>query len=235
LKAFLLAAGLGTRLRPLTETVPKCLVPIGGRPLLSYWLELLARHGVTDVLVNLHHLPDQVRRFAEQPGHPVRLTLTFERELLGSAGTVVANWSFVADEESFLIGYADNLTNADVSALLRFHRSHDAPLTMGLFRADDPRACGIADVDERGVITSFVEKPEHPGSDLANAGMYAARPSLRRFLPTHAPADIGNDLLPRLVGSMRGTEVSGYIRDIGTWESYRKAEEDVAAGRFAIA
>jgi mannose-1-phosphate guanylyltransferase len=235
LKAFLLAAGLGTRLRPLTESVPKCLVPIAGRPLLSYWLELLARHGVTDVLVNLHHLPEHVREFAAQPVHPVRFTLTFEPELLGSAGTVAANWGFVVGEESFIIGYADNLTNADLTALLGFHAAHDAPLTMGLFRAEDPCACGIADVDERGVVTSFEEKPECPRSDLANAGLYAARPSLRSFLPERVPADIGKDLLPGLVGLMRGVEVDGYVRDIGTWDSYRKAEEDVAAGRLVIA
>ena len=111
MKAMILAAGRGERLRPLTDTVPKCLVPINGRPLLSYWMTLLERHGFDDVIINVHHLPDAVRAFADGVRHP-RLTLFNEPQLLGSAGTVRANRDWVADGASFLIAYADDLSKA---------------------------------------------------------------------------------------------------------------------------
>src|SRR5690349_17666261 len=107
MKAFLLAAGLGTRLRPITDTLPKCLVPVNGRPLLSYWMDLLEEYGVTDVLINLHYLPDPVRRFADEYTGGVKIHLMMEEELLGSAGTLHANRDFVEGEEQFFILYAD--------------------------------------------------------------------------------------------------------------------------------
>ncbi len=232
MKAILLAAGLGTRLRPLTEAVPKCLVPIAGRPLLAYWLDLFERHGIDQVLINTHHLPEAVREYVQHCDSRVGITLTFEEQLLGSAGTLAANWGFVEGEGAFFIGYADNLTGADLSALCDFHASHDGPLTMGLFEPADPTACGIAELDAAGRVVGFEEKPAQPRSRWANAGLYVAGPSLADFLPTQVPADIGHHLLPRLVGHMRAVPVRGYLRDIGTWGAYERAEEDVVSGRL---
>src|SRR5438552_6352658 len=123
MKAVLLAAGRGTRLKPLTDSVPKCLLPIAGRPLLEYWLLLLARHGVTEVLINLHHLPDAVRRFLARSPHGPPVRTVHEPVLLGSAGTLWANRDWVSGEEEFLIACADNLTNADLGSLMRAHRT----------------------------------------------------------------------------------------------------------------
>lgn len=228
MKAFLLAAGLGTRLRPITDTMPKCLVPVGGRPLLGWWLDLLERHGVTDVLINLHHLPDAVRAFAADYRGPVRLSLVMEETLLGSAGTLDANRDFVRNEEQFFILYADNLTNVDLGALRRFNAAHPAPLTVGLFRAENPSACGIAELDAGGRIVDFVEKPSHPRSDLASAGMFVARPALFEYLrPASYPYDFGGQVMPELAGTMNGLLLEGYIRDIGTLESLKRAEEEI--------
>ena len=117
MKAFLLAAGLGTRLRPITDTTPKCMLDIGGRPLLDIWLDAFECAGVDEVLVNLHHLPDVVRRhLAARTGLPIVRTV-FEPELLGSAGTLLANREWIAGEEAFLACYADNLTDFDVRSL----------------------------------------------------------------------------------------------------------------------
>lgn len=227
MKAFLLAAGLGTRLRPLTDTIPKCLVPIDGRPLLAWWLDLLAPHGVTDVLINLHHLPERVRSFVDSYDGPIDVRLVMEETLLGSAGTLAANREFVAGEDRFYILYADNLTNVDLGALARFNAEHPAPLTVGLFRAENPKACGIAVVDESGRIVDFTEKPERPASDLASAGMFVARQELFEYLrPARYPYDFGGQVMPELVGRMNGVLLDGYIRDVGTLESLAKAEEE---------
>jgi molybdopterin-guanine dinucleotide biosynthesis protein A len=178
MKAFLLAAGLGTRLRPLTDTVPKCMLPIGDRPLLGIWLDAFARAGVDEVLVNLHYLPDVVTRYlAERTGPPVVRT-TYEPELLGSAGTLLANRALVEDEPLFLACYADNLTDFDLRELVDAHLARGGPATLALFRAENPRAVGIVELDSEARIVAFTEKPEHPTGNLANAGMYAFSPSV---------------------------------------------------------
>ena len=173
MKAYLLAAGYGTRLKPLTDTTPKCMVPIHGQPLLGWWLTLLQRHGVTDVLVNTHYLPEPVRAFIEDYNRQnTGLTVyeAYEPELLGSGGTVRENRAFVRGEEDFLICYADNLTNANLTAFQDFHRKHNGILSMALFHTNVPKQCGIAELDANERISAFEEKPEQPKSNLANTG-----------------------------------------------------------------
>jgi len=227
-KAYLLAAGLGSRLRPLTDRLPKPLIPIHGRPLLAWWLDLLEVHGVSHVLINLHHLPGAIREFARTYTGPVRISFAMERELLGSAGTIHANQDFVQGEEQFLILYADNITNVDLSSLVDFNTVHPAPLTVGLFHAENPAGSGIVALGEDGTIIDFVEKPEHPTGDLASAGVFVARHSLFRWLdPTgRRPYDLGAHVMPALVGMMNGLEIRGYLRDIGTPESLARAERE---------
>ena len=158
MKAIILAAGLGTRLRPITSTTPKCLVPINGVPLLELWLRDCERAGVDAVLVNTHHLAERVAEFvASRRGVPV--TLAYEPTLLGSAGTIAANWNFVDGDESFLVVYADNLTTFPLSKLMAFHATHDRIASMALFRSPNPSACGVVEMDAAGLVTGFWEKP----------------------------------------------------------------------------
>jgi mannose-1-phosphate guanylyltransferase len=227
MKAFLLAAGFGTRLRPLTDQIPKCLVPIQGRPLLEWWLILLKRHGITEVLINTHYLAEQVQTYIAQynaQGSGLTLTEFYEPTLLGSGGTVWANRDFVQNEREFLICYADNLTNLDLTSLLAAHRSGNQVLTMALFRAEHPEQCGIAILDESGKIVSFIEKPSSPKSNLANAGIYIAGQAVFDYFPKSSFLDLGKDVLPRLVGRMTGWETKDYLLDIGTPENYKKAQ-----------
>lgn len=229
MKAILLAAGLGTRLRPLTDTVPKCLVPIAGRPLLAYWLDLLERHGVGEVLVNLHFLPEPVERFVAAYRGPIHIRTVMEPVLLGSAGTIDANREHFEREDQFLILYADNLTNVDLGELVRFNAENPAPLTVGLFHAEDPAACGIVQLDDAGTIVEFAEKPAHPVGDLASAGVFVARPGLFEFIrPDRRPYDLGGHVMPHLVGRMNGELVRGYLRDVGTFEALARAEREWA-------
>jgi NDP-sugar pyrophosphorylase family protein len=225
-KALLLAAGLGTRLRPLTDTAPKCLVDIAGRPLLDYWFEALSEAGIRDVLVNTHHLPERVRQFlAEKNRSGFRAIEAFETELLGSAGTITANASWADDADDVLIVYADNLSNVDVSELLAAHRRYGDPVTMLLFHAPNPRACGIAELDGDGRIVAFEEKPAVPASDLANGGLYAMTAAAWREVAGMKAFDMGFDVLPRFTGRMRGHVHGGYHRDIGDLEALDAARK----------
>lgn len=223
-----MAAGLGSRLRPLTDAVPKCLVPIAGRPLLDYWLDALERAGIREVLINTHHLPDLVRRYisAVNAGGRVTMSEAFEPTLLGSAGTVHANRAFAPPGTEVLIVYSDNLSTVDLESLVREHRASRAPLTMLLFRSPFPEKCGIATLDDQGRIVSFEEKPRTPRSNLANAGVYVLTAAAYREIADMNVFDFGYDALPRFVGRMRGFIHEGYHRDIGTLESLAQAERD---------
>ena len=228
MKAIILAAGLGTRLRPLTSTTPKCLVPIGGIPLLEIWLRECERAGVEAVLLNTHHLAERVAEFvAARRGIPV--TLAYEPTLLGSAGTIVANWQFVERDESFLVVYADNLTTFPLAELTAFHSRHDRIASVALFRSPNPSACGVVEMDDTGLITGFWEKPGNPPGNLCNAGLYVFRREVRPYLPASVPADVGGLLMPRLVGRAVGLPIGGYFIDIGTLENYYSAQKDYAA------
>ncbi|MEL6418111.1 MAG: nucleotidyltransferase family protein [Pseudomonadota bacterium] len=228
-RALLLAGGLGTRLRPITETVPKCLVPVGGRPLLDYWVDALEAAGISEALINTHHLPDPVRTYISDVNTRRNVTLTevFEPELLGSAGTVTANRAWADGAEDILVIYADNLSDIDLAAFVAFHRGHDDPMTMALFRTPYPDKCGIAALDTEARVIEFVEKPEHPKSDLANAGLYMLDADAWREVADMGAFDFGFDVIPAFVGRMRGYTHPGYHRDIGTHESLAQAERDV--------
>lgn len=235
-KALLLAAGLGTRLRPLTNATPKCLVPIGGRPLLDHWVDRLGDAGVTEAVINTHSLADKVHDHVVEVNRAGRLRLVdaFESELLGSAGTIAAHASLVDDADEIFIIYADNFGDVDLRRMLEFHRGHEDPLTMQLFRAPDPRACGIAELDAACRVVAFVEKPKEPRSDLANAGIYVVDAGAYREIAAMGAFDLGFEVLPRFVGRMRGWVWDGYHLDIGSFEQLERARRDapaLAAGR----
>lgn len=228
LKAFLLAAGEGRRLRPLTETIPKCLVPIQGTPLLAIWLELLARHGVSDVLINLHAHAGQVRQFLGRRAAPLRIETVHEPHLLGSAGTVSTNRAFVAGEESFLVLYADNLTSVNLGAIVRFHAGRSEALTLGVVPTDKPREKGTVVLGPRGEVLAFEEKAPQPRSNLANAGIYIARQAVFDYIPDgpRGVLDFGFHVLPAMVPNLAACPIGEFLMDIGTPEDYQKAQAD---------
>ncbi|MDQ6728250.1 MAG: nucleotidyltransferase family protein [Actinomycetota bacterium] len=223
MKAFLLAAGLGTRLRPITDTLPKCMVPVAGRPLLDIWLDNMARAGIDEVLVNLHHLPHMVAAHLDGRRGPPGTRTAFEPTLLGSAGTLVANRGWTEDQEVVLAFNADNLTDFDLRLLIDAHLATTPVATLAVIHTEHPRQCGILEVDDGGVMTAFTEKPAEPKGDLANAGMYAFDPAILDEIGA-PPKDIGFDVLPSLVGRARTLTVSGYFRDIGSPHALQQAE-----------
>lgn len=224
MKAFLLAAGQGTRLRPITNTIPKCLVPIRGTPLLSIWLELCRKFGIDEVLVNIHSHAALVRDFILENANGIRAQVVEEEELLGSAGTLRRNRDWIAAEELFWVFYADVLCQPDLGEMLELHLRRRPTATLGVYEVPDPSRCGIVSTDADGIIQQFVEKPSVPNGNLAFAGVMIATPELIEMIPHNKPADIGFHVLPRLIGRMQAYPISSYIIDIGTMENYQTAQ-----------
>ena len=232
MKAILLAAGLGTRLLPITRDRPKCLVPIAGKPLLQYWLATFRKYGIREVLINVHYLAEQVGEFVSAQDSAMNVTIFHEAELLGSAGTVLANKHWLAGEREFLIAYADNLTNVNLRDMLDFHARLRPVTTVGLFETDKPKECGVVEMDGTGTILSFVEKSANPPSRLANAGIYVGTPGLLDWIPDRRPADFGFDVFPRMSGLLKGYVIHDYFLDVGDPDRYWRAQQDVETIKF---
>jgi len=236
--AVLLAAGPGTRLRPLTEKVPKCLVPVGGRPMLDWWLELLVRHGIRRALIATNHLAEQVNAYARRQAFPLALDVVDEPELLGTAGAVRAQAEWLGDAPDFWVIYVDNLSSADLTAMRSLHKMHGGLGTLGVYETPVPHECGIVQTAPDGRIVRFVEKPKEFIGNLANGGLYLLSREILPRIPKRTPVDFARDVFPGLVGaspSGRGLfawRIEGYHLDMGTWDTYRRAERDVAEGRF---
>ena len=224
MKAFLLAAGNGTRLKPLTDTMPKCLLSVRGEPLLAIWLELCNRSGITDVLLNVHAHASLVREFVSHLETGPRITVFEEPDLLGSGGTIAANRRWVANEACFWVLYADVLTNGGYMPMLQFHQVHKPVATMGVYRVPDPKRCGIVTLNHEHKITEFVEKPVNPSGNLAFSGVLIGTQAMLEAIPDRSPVDLGRDVLPQLTGHMYAYEIPGFLMDIGTMENYQQAQ-----------
>jgi mannose-1-phosphate guanylyltransferase len=229
MRAMLLAAGLGTRLRPLTNHLPKCLVPIRGRPLLDYWLETLVNGGVSEILVNTSYLAPMVVEFLEKSVWTNHVTIAHEERLLGTAGTVLMNRSFFQNEP-FLMAHADNLTIFNVQDFLKCHRSRPvgAEMTMMVFKTDNPQSCGIVEIDVSGMVKAFHEKVSSPPGNLANAAVYIVEASVIDFMATCGKdeLDFSTEVIPHFMGRIFTHPNYSYHRDIGTITSWAEANKD---------
>ena len=225
MKAFLLAGGHGTRLKPLTDTVPKCLLPIRGTPILQIWFALCRQFGIEQVLINLHSHGEVVRRFVQEHKDGLSVSLFVESERLGSAGTIRANRDWVSKENSFWVFYADVLTTTNLTDILDFHNSRRPVATIGVYEVPNPSRCGIVQVDRGGIVREFVEKPKVPIGNLAFSGLMVATPALLEVIPDESPVDLGFHVLPRVVGRMAAYRISDFLLDVGTLETYQTAQE----------
>lgn len=192
--------------------------------MLQIWLERCNRFGITEVLINLHSHASSVRKFLENNQTGVRVEISEEPVLLGSAGTLHANRSWIATESQFWVFYADVLTNLDLAQMQSFHDRLMPAATIGVYRVPDPSRCGIVQLDARGMVTQFVEKPTRPIGNLAFSGILLAG---QEFIKAASGrSDIGFDVLPGLVGKMAAYPISDYLIDIGTLENYKSAQKD---------
>ena len=235
---MILAAGEGTRLRPLTATLPKPMVPIVGTPLLERTLTWLAGEGVTEAAINLYHRPQSIPDYFGAEFAGIRLHYFFEDALRGTAGGVKAAQRVLEDAPFFVI-YGDNLISADLRRLAEFHAAHAGVGTIALFEHPNPTAAGIVGLDTDNRITRFVEKPaaDEIFSTLANAGVYVLDPAVFESIPDNVASDFGRDIFPALLTQNKplyGTLLGGYLQDTGTPNAYRQANFDLLAGRTGL-
>ncbi len=234
-KAIVMAGGEGTRLRPITEGLPKPMVSLMGAPVLEHILLLLRQSGVEEVCLTLRYAPEQVQQYFQDGSRlGMRLEYRVEQEPLGTAGGVAACLDFVGEEDFFVLS-GDCVCDFDLSAALRYHRQKQADATILLCHKPDPTAFGLAGVGPEGRVERFAEKPgwEAVFTDLINAGMYLLSPSVFAGVPRGMPLDFGKDLFPELLRQGRrvyGYEARGYWCDIGTPEAYLRCCQDALAG-----
>lgn len=228
-RALLLSGGLGTRLRPLTDTTPKCLIPIKGKPVLEYWLDMLFNAGVEQVLVNTHYLPEQVREYCEASQWHDQIDLVHEDQLLGTAGTLRANQEYFRDTGTFFFAHADNLSIFDPAAYFAAHEARPKGCygTMMTFETDQPESCGIVKVDDAGVVSAVFEKVANPPGNLANGAVFLLESDVLDWLCLHPEAaDFCGDVVPSLLAKWYTFFNGTFHRDIGTVEAVAKAEAD---------
>ena len=224
MRALLLAAGLGTRLRPLTDTTPKCLVPINGKPLLDIWCEALLAAGVTKLLINLHYKSEQVQQHLDSSKFSEFVETMYESSLLGTAGSLLANRKFFENQDGILL-HADNYCEANISELISAHESRpsNCDLTMLAFRTSTPETCGILEVSKNQVLQKMYEKSSDDHGNLANAAFYILSKKLISELKDET--DFSNEVIPKYFGKTLVVETSETFIDIGTPESYAHAQK----------
>jgi mannose-1-phosphate guanylyltransferase len=242
MRAMVLAAGLGKRLRPLTFETPKPLAPVANRPVMEHILALLADEGFREVVANLSHLSEQIREyFGEGSGFGVELSYSEEPELLGTAGGVrnVADFLTGGDDHSFLIISGDALTDLDLGAMRAFHDSHGGIATLAVKKVADTREYGVVIHGPDGRVEGFQEKPDPAEalSDLGNAGIYMFRREIFDHFPEREFVDWAMDVFPALLEtdtSFYVHEIDAYWNDIGSLDEYRRGNFDALAGLVNI-
>ena len=233
MQALILVGGEGTRLRPLTDSVPKSVMPLAGRPFLSYMIDWLGSHGVDEVVLACGFKADQVREVLGEGGTP-RLRYVEEPEPRGTAGAI----KFAADElpGRFLALNGDVLTDLDLTSLMSFHERRRSSATLGLYPVQDATGYGLVRRSEDGAVLEFLEKPEQPGAGEINAGTYVLEHAVLDLIPDGEMVSIERDVFPRMIGEgLYGLPLDGYWMDIGTPGRYLQATWDILERRVQTA
>ena len=228
MRAIILAAGLGTRLRPLTDNIPKCLVTIKNKPLLEIWLEKLKTINIDDILINTCYLAEKVEKYINESEFKNCVTLMKEEKLLGTAGTLIKNIDFFQNMDGILI-HADNFTLDDLTLFKIAHnnRPKHCLFTMLIFQTNNAKDCGVVELDDEGIVVGFHEKIENPKTNLANGAVYILSPEfyseiIERF---ENAKDFSNDIIKNFVGRIFTYETKKLFIDIGTIENYSKVNK----------
>lgn len=240
-KALIMAAGLGTRLEPLTLAVPKPMVPIVGKPTMQHNLELLRKHGIRSAIVNIHYHPEQVVNFfAAGDDFGVDLAYSYEEKLLGTAGGVLRMAREVDQiDETFVVLSSDALTDIDLRKLVAFHKKKGALATLALAPMEETESFGVVTMDADQRITAFYEKPKtgEAPSDLVNTGIYVFEPEILEMIPQDRFYDFGKELFPRLAkegAPIFGYRMIEYWSDVGNLKTYVRTNYDAMQGRVRI-
>ena len=238
MKAMILAAGVGSRLEPLTCNIPKPMVPVVNRPAMEHIINLLVKNNITKVAANLWYLPEKIQSyFGDGSRYGIDIHYSVEKELMGTAGGVKKLEAFL--DETFIIVSGDAVTDIDFQAFIDRHRKSGALATIALKEVADPRQFGVVITDEEGRIKAFQEKPalNEALSRLANTGIYIFEPEIFKYIPAETVFDFGKQLFPELVSreeAFYGYAMKGYWCDIGSLTQYRLAHYDVLKGLVTI-
>jgi len=227
-RAMLLAAGYGTRLRPITNQIPKCLVEIQGKPLLGHWINKLEDLNLESIVINTHYLSEKVDKFLDKHfSNTLKIEKTYEKILLGTSGTLFQNINFFSGSIGMLI-HADNYTKADISGLLKAHinRPSHCILTMLTFDSLNPSSCGIVELDENNVVLNLYEKVKNPPSTRANGAIYVFDDIFIEWFTKNMKnaKDFSTEVLPKLLGKIYTWHLDEPYLDIGTLESLQKSQ-----------
>jgi NDP-sugar pyrophosphorylase family protein len=238
-KAHIMAAGLGTRLAPLTDRTAKPMAPIVNRPVMEHTLRLLARHGVTEVCINLHHYADDIQGyFGDGRAFGMQAHYSFEEKLLGTAGGTGGFRDLLGDD-TFLVVSGDALTDVDISSFVAAHRESGALATLAVKEVDDPSHYGVVVHDATGRVLGFQEKPARADalSRLCNCGIYAFEPAIFEHIPPGAFVDYAKDVFPALLAAdlpFHVWRLETYWNDVGSIREYRRSNFDALLGRVAV-
>jgi mannose-1-phosphate guanylyltransferase len=228
MKVILLAAGFGSRLKPLTEKTPKCLIPIGGKPLLEIWLEKLLNAGLGPILINTHYLHTQVEEFIKKSPYSKHVLLSHETQLLGTAGTLKENIDFFENKDGMIL-HADNYCLENLHDFIDAHYSRptECDITMLTFRTNEPESCGIVEINNKNIVTSFHEKSKSPPGNLANGAIYILSSKFIRNYKIQflGAKDLSIDVIAKSVGSVYSYESEKILIDIGNPNSYMQANQ----------
>ena len=228
LKALLLSAGLGTRLRPLTYDTPKCLVEINNKPIIDYWLDSLEKVGCESAIINTHHLHKKVSYFLKnRKTELMNIKEVYEEKLLGTAGTLIKNKEFFKNSRIIMI-HADNMTSFDLSELLKAHeqRPKHCLMTMLTFETNSPETCGIVERGKDMIVKNFFEKVTNPPCNIANGAIYIFESNLLEEL-SERPSnlfDFSKDVIPLFLGRIFSYHTNKDFIDIGTPNNLEKAK-----------
>jgi mannose-1-phosphate guanylyltransferase len=226
LKAFLLAAGKGLRLRPYTETTPKCLIEIKKKPLLSYWLEELEKNNINKIFINTSYKSEKVKNYIIGHKNSNKIKILHEKKLLGTAGSLLKNINYFRDDSLLLI-HADNFTKFPLSKLIKAHKSrpNKCLITMMIFRSNTPKTCGIVELDEEKVVQNFIEKPKNPKSNLANCAIYIlSKKFFTDFKIKKNVFDFSLDIIPNFLGKIFTVKINDKFFDIGHLKTYNQVK-----------
>lgn len=239
MQVMVMAAGKGTRLRPVTDLLPKPMAPIANRPVLHHILRLVRRHGFTEVVANLHHMPDVITgHFGDGAALQVDIHYSFEPELLGTAGGVKNNEGFLGGG-TFLVMSGDALTDIDLTGLVAAHRRNGSIATIAVKEVPDPSLYGVVVTDDDDRVVAFQEKPsrEEARSHLCNCGIYVFEPEILSLIPAGEFDDFGSRVFPDLLRQRIAFHVhtfGGYWSDVGNLHEYFRGNADALTGRVAV-
>ncbi len=229
MKALLLAAGLGSRLRPITNFTPKCLIEIDNKPLLDYWFDLLEKGDISEVIINTHHLAEKVSNYLKQRRFKIPVHEIYEKKLLGTAGTLINNRGFYQNEPVLLI-HADNLSIFPLKKFIDtfIERNREIEITMMTYFTDTPESCGIVELSQHGIVTKFHEKSQIDRGRIANGAIYIVSPTVLNFIASlkKTEVDFSTEVIPKFLGKINTFHNNIYHRDIGTFSSLELAKSE---------